>query len=206
MDKAGADRLTGQRMRDGPGTDSARGCRHREHGGGVHQYVAAAGAAAAGPCRVAVLMFTPAAELRGQSRVYDLLSNRALSKDLIMAKQIVMNATGDTRHEFDPADAAALAEASTRFKELTGAGFTAAVRRGAGASQLVRHFDPTADETVFFPAARRLVRLDIIHPCREQAPSPALSWDSAGVLIKGTDDGRDSHVRLDWSSPGTAAC
>ena len=99
-------------------------------------------------------MFTPAAELRGQSRVYDLLSNRALSKDLIMAKQIVMNATGDTRHEFDPADAAALAEASTRFKELTGAGFTAAVRRGAGASQLVRHFDPTADETVFFPRLR----------------------------------------------------
>ena len=46
MDKAGADRLTGQRMRDGPGTDSARGCRHREHGGGVHQHVAAAGAAA----------------------------------------------------------------------------------------------------------------------------------------------------------------
>jgi hypothetical protein len=34
-----------------------------------------------------------------------------------MAKQIVMNATGDTRHEFDPADAAALAEASTRFKD-----------------------------------------------------------------------------------------
>jgi hypothetical protein len=62
-------------------------------------------------------MFTPAAELRRQSRIYDLLSNRALSKDLIMAKQIVMNATGDTRHEFDPADAAALAEASTRFKD-----------------------------------------------------------------------------------------
>lgn len=71
-----------------------------------------------------------------------------------MAKQIVMNTTGDTQHEFDPADAAAVAEASTRFKELTGAGFTAAVRRGAGASQLVRHFDPTADETVFFPRLR----------------------------------------------------
>jgi hypothetical protein len=75
-------------------------------------------------------------------------------RTLIMAKQIVMNTTGDTQHEFDPADAAAVAEASTRFKELTGAGFTAAVRRGAGASQLVRHFDPTADETVFFPRLR----------------------------------------------------
>ena len=53
-----------------------------------------------------------------------------------MAKQIVMNATGDTRHEFGPADAAAVAEASTRFRELTGAGYTAAVRRGAGASEL----------------------------------------------------------------------
>ena len=71
-----------------------------------------------------------------------------------MAKQIVMNATGDTRHEFDPADAAAVAEASTRFKELTGAGYTAAVRRGAGASELLRNFDPAADETVFFPRLR----------------------------------------------------
>jgi hypothetical protein len=71
-----------------------------------------------------------------------------------MAKQIVMNVTGDTRHEFDPADAAAVAEASTRFKELTGAGYTAAVRRGAGASELLRNFDPAADETVFFPRLR----------------------------------------------------
>jgi hypothetical protein len=55
-----------------------------------------------------------------------------------MAKQIVMNATGDTRHEFDPADAAAVAEASTRFKELTGAGYTAAVRRGAGCASCCR--------------------------------------------------------------------
>jgi hypothetical protein len=47
-----------------------------------------------------------------------------------MAKQFVMNATGDTRYEFDPTDAAAVAKASTRFKELTGAGYTAAVRRG----------------------------------------------------------------------------
>ena len=35
-----------------------------------------------------------------------------------MAKQIVMDTTGDTRHEFDPTDTAAIAEASTRFSEL----------------------------------------------------------------------------------------
>jgi hypothetical protein len=71
-----------------------------------------------------------------------------------MAKQFVMNATGDTRYEFDPTDAFAVAEACTRFKELTGAGYTAAVRRGAGTSELVRDFDPSADETVFFPRLR----------------------------------------------------
>ena len=43
-----------------------------------------------------------------------------------MATQIVMDHTGDTRHQFDPSDAAGVAEAEARFKELTGAGFTAA--------------------------------------------------------------------------------
>jgi hypothetical protein len=71
-----------------------------------------------------------------------------------MARQIVMDSTGDTRHEFDPADAAAVAEASARFKELTAAGYTAAVRRASGTSELVRRFDPAADETVFFPRLR----------------------------------------------------
>jgi hypothetical protein len=49
-----------------------------------------------------------------------------------MATQIVMDHTGDTRHQFDPADAAAVVEAEARFKELTGAGFTAAKRLDAG--------------------------------------------------------------------------
>jgi len=47
-----------------------------------------------------------------------------------MAKQIVMDATGDTRHEFDPADTHAVAEAFARFEALTREGFTAAVRVG----------------------------------------------------------------------------
>ena len=65
-----------------------------------------------------------------------------------MAKQIVMDITGDTRHEFDPADTHAVAEALTRE------GFTAAVRTGSGTSELIRNFDPAANETLFFPRLR----------------------------------------------------
>jgi hypothetical protein len=71
-----------------------------------------------------------------------------------MPAQIIIDNTGDTRHEFDLTDAVALAEAEARFKELTGAGFTAAVRKGEGRSELVRAFDPAAEETLFFPRLR----------------------------------------------------
>jgi hypothetical protein len=71
-----------------------------------------------------------------------------------MAVQIVMDTTGDTRHEFDPADVAELARAEARFRALTGVGFSAAVRRGEGRSELLREFDPTAEETLFFPRLR----------------------------------------------------
>jgi hypothetical protein len=67
-----------------------------------------------------------------------------------MATQIVMDHTGDTRHQFDPADAAAVAKAEGRFKELTGYGFTAA-KRLDGKSEVVKSFDPTAEETLFIP-------------------------------------------------------
>ena len=66
-----------------------------------------------------------------------------------MAVQIVMDHTGDTRHQFDTADAQAEAEA--RFMQLTGAGFTAAKRLGEGKSEVLRRFDPTAEETLFIP-------------------------------------------------------
>ena len=68
-----------------------------------------------------------------------------------MATQIVMDATGDTRHDFDATDAAAIAIAEERFKKLTGLGFTAAVREGEGRARLTRVFDPAAEETVFYP-------------------------------------------------------
>jgi hypothetical protein len=68
-----------------------------------------------------------------------------------MAVQIVMDRTGDTRHEFNPADPVSVAEAERRFQQLTGAGFTAAVRTGEGRAERIRNFDPSANETLFFP-------------------------------------------------------
>jgi hypothetical protein len=70
---------------------------------------------------------------------------------LAMATQIVMDHTGDTRHHFDAKDANALLKAEERFKELTRIGFTAAVRTAPGNTELLRAFDPTAEETLFFP-------------------------------------------------------
>jgi hypothetical protein len=68
-----------------------------------------------------------------------------------MATQIVMDRTGDTRHNFDAKNANALLEAEERFKKLIGAGFTAAVRTATGEASVTRSFDPSAEETVFFP-------------------------------------------------------
>jgi Cdc6-like AAA superfamily ATPase len=68
-----------------------------------------------------------------------------------MATQIVMDRTGDTRHTFDIQDRAEVEKAERRFRELTGAGFTAAVRSGPGEQRVIRSFDPTAEETLFYP-------------------------------------------------------
>jgi hypothetical protein len=68
-----------------------------------------------------------------------------------MASQIVMDRTGDTRHIFDNQDRAEVTKAEQRFRELTGAGFTAAVRSGRGEQRIIRSFDPTAEETLFYP-------------------------------------------------------
>jgi hypothetical protein len=68
-----------------------------------------------------------------------------------MHLQIVMDTSGDTRHQFDPKDAGAVIDAERRFCDLVGAGFIAAKRTGSGTSELVRQFDSTARETVFIP-------------------------------------------------------
>jgi hypothetical protein len=68
-----------------------------------------------------------------------------------MATRIVMDNTGDTRHCFNPDDVRALVKAEKRFKELTGQGFTGAVRTASGEVTKVHSFDPTAEETLFFP-------------------------------------------------------
>ena len=80
-----------------------------------------------------------------QSRVAGNLGGRAV------ATQIVMDHTGDTRHHFDAKDSQALAKAEERFEELMRLGFTAAVRTAASEVTRVRSFDPTAEETLFFP-------------------------------------------------------
>jgi hypothetical protein len=68
-----------------------------------------------------------------------------------MATQIVMDHTGDTQHFFDATDEDAVSKAERRFEALTLVGYTAAVRVAPGKVELARTFDPTADETVFFP-------------------------------------------------------
>jgi hypothetical protein len=68
-----------------------------------------------------------------------------------MATQIVMDHTGDSRHQFDPKDSEAVARAEERFRALTAAGFIAAERTSAGESRRVKSFDPTAEEVLFFP-------------------------------------------------------
>jgi hypothetical protein len=68
-----------------------------------------------------------------------------------MATQIVLDYTGDTRHDFDTNDTKSLLEAEQRFKELTRVGFVAAERTASGDVIVRRAFDPAMEETVFFP-------------------------------------------------------
>ncbi|MDI3567210.1 hypothetical protein [Bradyrhizobium sp. Arg816] len=68
-----------------------------------------------------------------------------------MATQIVMDRTGDSRHFFEQDDRKQLAKAEERFKKLTRQGFTAATRTAAGDLNVVRTFDPTVEETLFYP-------------------------------------------------------
>jgi hypothetical protein len=69
-----------------------------------------------------------------------------------MHLHIVMNSNGDTRHEFDPADLASLATAEARFQALTSKGFlTVALGKEGAPGELMRKFDPEAEQTLFIP-------------------------------------------------------
>ncbi|MGY4286444.1 hypothetical protein ACVWXO_005664 [Bradyrhizobium sp. LM2.7] len=68
-----------------------------------------------------------------------------------MATQIVMDHAGDSRHFFEQTDLKGLAEAERRFKQLINQGFTAATRKAGSDLRITRSFDPTADETLFYP-------------------------------------------------------
>ena len=69
-----------------------------------------------------------------------------------MAVQIVMDRTGDTRHEFDVADSEAVARAEERFRQLTGKGFRAVALSGDGSpGKLLGKFDPNVEQTLFIP-------------------------------------------------------
>jgi hypothetical protein len=62
-----------------------------------------------------------------------------------------MDHSGDSRHEFNPEDAAALFKAEQRFNELMRGGYTAAARSPTGDPTVIRKFDPATEETLFFP-------------------------------------------------------
>jgi hypothetical protein len=65
---------------------------------------------------------------------------------------IVMDRSGDTRHVFDPHNTQAVGQAEQRFRDLTGKGFRAVALGNAGEpGVLLRHFDPTAEQTLFIP-------------------------------------------------------
>jgi hypothetical protein len=68
-----------------------------------------------------------------------------------MALQLVMDHTGDTQHWYDATDHRSLLEAKERFRQLSDQGYVAAVRVAGGSSKIIRSFDPTAQETLFFP-------------------------------------------------------
>jgi hypothetical protein len=69
-----------------------------------------------------------------------------------MSVQIVMDRSGDTRHEFDATDTKALRQAEERFRELTGKGFRAvALGKDGGQGKLVEKFDPNVEQTLFIP-------------------------------------------------------
>jgi hypothetical protein len=69
-----------------------------------------------------------------------------------MGVQIVMDGSGDTRHEFDVSDLKSIAGAEGRFHKLTGHGFRAvALGKNGDSGELIDTFDPNVEQTLFIP-------------------------------------------------------
>jgi hypothetical protein len=76
-------------------------------------------------------------------------------RSALMGIQIVMDSSGDRRHEFDVSDLASIAAAEMRFRELTGKGFRAvALGKNGGSDELIDKFDPKVEQTLFIPQLR----------------------------------------------------
>jgi hypothetical protein len=69
-----------------------------------------------------------------------------------MNVQIVMDRHGDTRHEFDPANAEDVLQAKGRFRQLSNNGFRAvALGKDGEPGRLLHEFDAEAERTLFIP-------------------------------------------------------
>ena len=69
-----------------------------------------------------------------------------------MNAQIVMDHSGDTRHEFDPNSATDVFRAEKRFRQLTKQGFRAvALSKDDKPGVLLREFDAEVEQTLFIP-------------------------------------------------------
>ena len=80
------------------------------------------------------------------------LRNSHSAATSISRVHIVMDRFGDTRHEFDAADRAAVALAEERFNELTRSGYRAAALGGDGTpNRLLNKFDAQVERTLFIP-------------------------------------------------------
>ncbi|MEC4687534.1 MAG: hypothetical protein VST64_04420 [Nitrospirota bacterium] len=66
-------------------------------------------------------------------------------------KYHIMDRSGHTTEVFDTADKVSMEEAEKRFTELTGHGFRAAENKGGGKHEVVKSFNPDAEETIFVP-------------------------------------------------------
>ncbi len=69
----------------------------------------------------------------------------------MLHRQLIMDATGHTTLEFDPANAAQVNAAKERHDAYKSLGYTAAERTGEGTSRLLHTFDPNVQETLFIP-------------------------------------------------------